>query len=556
MRGRAWTAALGLVATTALLWATIGAYPPPWRGRGVVAADHPLASAAGAEVLRAGGNAVDAAVAAALAAGVVQPAGSGLGGGGFAVTVAPGSSPYVLDFREVAPRSARRDQYLGPDGSVVPGLSVKGPLAVAVPGEPRGLWRLLRERGRISPAAVAAPAIRLARGGFPVGGHLASSLAKTKDAEVIGLFTIGASVAAEGVVFRNPALAKTLQAWVRSEGESMSRGPGAAAIAAEIGGRGLDAEDLGAWQPTERQPITFSYRGYRVITMPPPSSGGVALGEILTVLEGYDLRSVAYGSADHLHLVAEALKHAYADRAHFLGDPAFVAVPVDRLLSREHTDDIRRKIYPGRTFGPDAYGAPIAPPTDDGTQHISAIDADGTAIALTTTINTSFGSGLVVESLGLILNNEMDDFSAAPGVANAFGLVGGEANSVAPGKRPLSSMSPTIVLDPQGRVVLSVGASGGAQIISSVAQAISNVIDFGMDPEAAVSAPRIHHQWQPDELVVEPEFAPEVAASLAARGHVVVRRRLYSAVEAVGVDPTGYAGGADPRKGGEAVGAW
>lgn len=527
--------------------------PPPLAGNAMVAADHPLASEAGAEALRRGGNAADAVAAAALAAGVVQPAGSGLGGGGFAVGQGAGGAPFALDFREVAPASATADLFRTPDGGTDPLASTRGGRAVAVVGEPRGLAELVRKHGRLSLADVARPAIRLAAKGFAVGPHLAGALQGTDVAAIRTLFTTKGRVAVRGDVVARPALARTLERWARTGGEALNTGDGARAIASAVAatGGGLTVADLEGNRPTERTPLVGHWRGYTFLTMPPPSSGGVALLEALAVLEGFDLQALGHNSSDYLHLLTEAQKHVFADRAHHLGDPDFVEVPVERLLSTERTTEIQRAIWPGRTFPSEHYGTLLAPAKDAGTQHVSAVDRDGGAVALTTTINTSFGSGVVVEALGIILNNQMDDFSAAPGVPNAFGLVGNEANAIAAGKRPLSSMTPTVVLDGNGKVVLVVGASGGSTIISGVLQVVLDVLVFGMDAEEAVAAPRIHHQWLPDTLSVEPGIPDDVVRALRARGHDVVVREGFTAVQLVVVAPDGTVQGAsDPRKDG------
>lgn len=522
----------------------------------MVAADQVLASEAGAAVLREGGNAVDAVVAAALAAGVVQPSASGLGGGGFAV-VARGApkDAKILDFREVAPRGATRDMFMRADGSTIDRI---GGVAVAVPAEARGLWELHERYGRLPAADVARPAIALATDGFAVGSFLATQLGRTTKTEVLAAFTFDGHIATEGEVVRRQALARTIARWVKTKGDVLHEGDGAAAVAAAIAEAGgtVDAADLHAYHPVDRTPIIGTYRGYTVVTMPPPSSGGVALVEMLGVLEGYDVKALGHASADHVHLLAEVMKHAYADRAHHLGDPDFVTVPVERLLAPERRLEIQRAIWPGRTFAPDYYGSLIAPVEDHGTEHISVLDEDGMAVALTTTINTTFGSGVVVESLGVLLNDQMDDFAVAPGVPNAYGLVGSEANAVAPGKRPLSSMTPAIVYGPDGKVVMVVGASGGSQIISAVLQVVSNVVDFGMDASEAVSAPRLHAQWQPDGVVLDPGFPKEVVAGLEARGHVVTVRENASCSQVI-VDVGGFREGAsDPRKGGAPAGVW
>lgn len=545
-----WRSGLLALLTALCVLLQVGAAPPPARGtRGMVAADHPLASQAGAEVLARGGNAVDAAIAAALSSGVVQPAGSGLGGGGFALAVR-GESRLALDFREIAPAGARREHYVDAAGALVPKASLVGGRAVAVPLEGRGLAELHRRLGRLGLAALAEPAIRQARDGFAVGPHLARALA---DLPAVGPALFGAvQVPTEGDVVRRQALGATLRAWARSGGEALSVGPLAEDLAAAVqqAGGTLTVEDLAAHQPKERVPLVGQYRGYTVVSFPPPSSGGAVLLQALSVLEGFDLKGLGHNSSEHLHLLAEVFKHAYADRAAVMGDPDFTPVPVERLLDAARIEDIRRAIYPTRTFPPERYGTPLEPPRDAGTLHISTLDAEGLAVALTTTINTSFGSQVVAPRSGVLLNNQMDDFVLQPGVPNAFGLIGREANAVQAGKRPLSSMSPTIVLDAQGRVVLVVGASGGSTIISATLQVISNLLDFGMNPAEAVGAPRMHHQWMPDQLSLDEGYPLDVVRNLEARGHTVKVWRAFSAVQAILVQDGVMWGASDPRKGG------
>jgi gamma-glutamyltranspeptidase / glutathione hydrolase len=541
------------VAATCLATVALGAAYPPEEGRAVVATDHRLASEAGVEVLAAGGNAADAAVAAALAAGVVQPAGSGLGGGGFALVVEPdGQQRLALDFREVAPEAAVTDLFRTPDGGVDPQASRVGGLAVAVPGESRGLARLLTERGRLTPQQVVAPALRHARDGFPVGAHLARALGGTDHPAVRRLFTVGGAVADRGVRVRNPALARTLRDWAATGGEALHTGAQAVHLVEAVRAADgiLTARDLAAYRPARREPVVARFGEHTLVTFPPPSSGGIALAQILGALEGRDLAEAGHNSAAYLHLLTEAMKHAFADRAHHLGDPDFVEVPRERLLSSARIAAIREGIDPERTHPPAHYGDPIAPPTDGGTQHISVLDSDGMAVALTSTINTSFGSGVVPPELGIPLNNEMDDFAAAPGVPNAYGLVGASENAIAPGKRPLSSMTPTVVLDAEGRPVMVLGASGGSFIISATLQVYLNLAVFDMDPQAAVSAPRIHHQWLPDRLFVEPDLPVDVRAGLEARGHTLDVRPGFSAVQAAVRTEAGFAAGSDPRKAG------
>ncbi len=518
--------------------------------QGMVAVDHELASQAGAWVLAEGGNAVDAAVAAALAAGVVQPASSGLGGGGFAV-IWDGEGSDVLDFREVAPATAHRDLFLGPDGEVVEGASTRGGLAVAVPGEARGLATLHRERGRLPLQTVAAPAIRLAEEGFACGEHLADRVLEHPDVD-----WLLEGEATPGALVRRPRLAAAIRAWASTGGEALNTGPLARDLqrAVQEAGGVLTVADLDDYRPVHREALVGTYRGYTIVTMPPPSSGGVVLLQVLSVLEAHDLTALGHNSSAHLHLLAESMKHAYADRAAYMGDPAFVEVPLEALLSEERVLEIRGAFDPDATHERSFYGASLNPGRDGGTQHIAVLDGDGMAVALTTTINTSFGSEVVAPITGIILNNEMDDFSAAPGVPNAYGLVGREANAVEAGKKPLSSMTPTIVLNEEGQVVMVVGASGGPFIISSTLQVISNVLDFGLDVGEAVTVPRMHHQWVPDKLFVDLDMSGDVTAALGQRGHLVEGFPFFSSVQVIVATPEGQEGASDPRKGGRAAG--
>ncbi len=532
--------------------ALAAAAPPPQTGHALVSADHVFASEAGAEALARGGNAVDATVAAALSAGVVQPAASGLGGGGFAVGRQPDGSTWVVDFREVAPAAAHRDMFIGPDGKVIPGSSVAGGRAVAVPSESRGLASLVTRFGRLPHAEVAAPAIRQASSGFEVGPHLASALERTTFPAIRTLLSVDGGPARTGDGVGRPALARTLKRWARTEGEDLHTGDGAEAIALAVAADGgiVTAADLAAVAPRDRAPLVGTFRGHSVVTMPPPSSGGVVLLQLLAVLEPIDLAALGHNSSAYVHLLAEAFQHAFADRAHHLGDPDFVDVPVARLTSSARADEVRTAIVPDTTFPPERYGSLLAPPSDAGTQHISVLDAMGGAIALTTTINTSFGSGLVVDELGIILDNQMDDFAVAPGIPNFFGLVGDEANAIAPGKRPLSSMTPTVLVGPDDKVVMVIGASGGGQIITGTLQVLLNVLVFGMDPQEAVAAPRFHHQWMPKVLFVEPGIPLDVIRALEVRGHVVQVQESFASVQLVSDTGELLAGGADPRKGG------
>lgn len=529
-----------------LLLACASPRPTP----GAVAADHPLASEAGAQVLRRGGNAVDAAVAAALAGGVVQPQSSGLGGGGFAVVVAPGKDPVALDFREVAPSTATAGMFLDGEGRPIPGASEHGPLAVAVPGEPRGLAELLRRFGSLTPQEVAAPAIALARDGFPVGESLArasASWSREHGDQLFPLLFDGVDhPPREGERVRRTRLAATLERWAAGGGDFPMEGP-------------FPASDRDAYRVVVRAPLVGTWRGLTLVTMPPPSSGGVVILQALRALEAWPPAADPMDPAD-VGRAVEALQHGFADRARWMGDPDFVDVPVERLLSDEHVEAVRAAMRsvgapPAcRTLEPGAYGLPLDGALDGGTHHISAMDGGGVAVALTTTINTHFGSGVVDPVSGVLLNDEMDDFVVAPGVANAFGLVGNARNAVAPGKRPLSSMSPTLVLDGQGQPSLSLGASGGPRIITGTLEVTRAVLEAGLSPEAALDLPRYHHQWSPPTLFVEPQVPAATRQALQSCGHRVEERGPENAVQVVQRLPDGtFRAASDPRKGGRAV---
>ncbi len=551
-----------LVPCAALAWTA----PPTGHKNGVVAADHPLASAAGVTVLHQGGNAVDAACAAAFALGVVNPAGSGVGGGGFMLVHRAGQAgpPVVLDFREVAPAAATRDMYI--KKGVARDASRRGGLAVGVPGEVRGCAEAVKRFGKLPLARVLAPAITLARDGFPVGPHLSKSIRSKRKlmprfAALARIFTPGGDALTTGQLMKRPALARTLQA-VANKGPSVFyRGWIAREIVKAVRAAGgvMTAKDLASYKVKERKPLGATYRGNKVWSMPPPSSGGVAIIQALNILQRYPLRRMGHNSSAYLHHVTEALKHAFADRARHLGDPDFVEVPVARLTSKEYADELAARIRYGtreiHSYGT-ADGKPRAPSRDrPGTSHLSVVDGAGNAVAMTTTINTGFGSMVVAGKSGVILNNEMDDFAARPGEPNAFGLMQGEGNAVAPGKRPLSSMSPTIMLR-DGKPALVAGASGGPTIITGTLQALLNVVDFDLDAAAAVSRSRVHHQWLPDRLLVETDLPRDVVFNLAGRGHFVTpMTRPFTAVQVVRVGKDGLLYGAsDPRKMGAPAG--
>lgn len=497
---------------------------------GAVAADHPLASEAGVHMLEIGGNAVDAAVAAALSSGVVQPSGSGLGGGGFALVVEADGTAHFLDFRETAPAAATHDMYAKPGAS-----SRVGGLAVAVPAEGIGLAELLTRFGRLPPSVVAGPAVAQARDGFQGGKHLFESLAEHP--------AMGAALFVPlGDVLRRPRLARALEAWGATGGRAFRDGWVARDFVAAAGAAGgiLTIDDLRSYEVEEREALLGAWHGYTVITAPPPSSGGVAILQMLQATDG----------VGGLPCRVEAAKHAMADRAVFGGDPGFVNVDTTALLAPEHVAAIRSDCG-DHTFPPDHYGV-VSTPDDHGTLHISVMDASGMAVALTTTINTAFGSEVVAPRSGIVLNNEMDDFMTHPGQPNAYGLIQGENNAVGPGRRPLSSMSPTVVIGPDHRPVLAVGASGGPFIITATYQVIEGVLLGGLSSKIAVTAPRWHHQWLPDVVTIEPGDARE--GTFQALGHAVTAiLKPGSAVQVVHRLPDGtFDAASDPRKGGEA----
>lgn len=496
---------------------------------GAVAADHPLASEAGVRMLEIGGNAVDAAVAAALSSGVVQPSGSGLGGGGFALVVEADGTAHFLDFRETAPAAATHDMYVKDGAS-----SRIGGLAVAVPAEGIGLAELLTRFGRLPPSVVAGPAVVQARDGFERGAHLTQSLVEHAP--------MGALFVQQGELLTRPLLARALQAWGATGGRAFRDGWVARdfVAAANAAGGILTLDDLRSYEVQEREALVGAWHGYTVITAPPPSSGGVAILQMLQATDG----------VEGLPCRVEAAKHAMADRAVFGGDPGFVHVDTAALLDPEHIAGIRADCGL-RTFAPHHYGS-IDSREDHGTLHISVMDASGMAVALTTTINTAFGSEVTAPRSGIVLNNEMDDFTTRPGQPNAYGLIQGENNAVGPGRRPLSSMSPTVVLGADHRPVLAVGASGGPFIITATYQVIEGVLLGGLSSKDAVSAPRWHHQWLPDVVVVEQSETWD--AELIAAGHrLTMLPRPGSAVQVVHRRPDGtFDAASDPRKGGEA----
>jgi len=530
--------------------------------QGMVVSTHHEAAKAGARILQEGGNAIDAAVATAFAVGVAQPFSAGLGGGMFALVRLESGEFLALDARETAPAAATSTMYTEP--GIATGASVHGPLAVAVPSFVPGMILLLEKHGTMPLATVLAPAIELAESGVEIGryharmaGFMRGRLAEDRFPETWRIqFKPFGSKNMQGERLVQSDLAKSLRLLAR-RGESVFRdGLVAQAMVAEVQRRGglLSLEDLRDYQPRWREPVTGEYRGFRVASFPPPSSGGVVLIEALNILEGFDLAGLRRGGAPAIHLVSEAMKLAFADRAAYMGDSDFVDVPIARLTSKSYAKTQRARI---NIESATLIKGPGAIPEDAGTTHLSVTDSAGRAVALTMTINTPYGSGITVPGTGVILNNEMDDFAIAIGKPNSYGLVDTRgANLVAPGKRPLSSMTPTI-LDRNGQLFMVSGSPGGPRIISTTLLTLLNVIDWKMDPQAAVSAPRFHHQWDPNRLRVEPETPDEVIEALEARGHQVERSsRHWSAAEVIVIDPTTghHLGGADPRTDGAAIG--
>lgn len=521
---------------------------------GLVVADSELASQAGMEILKRGGNAVDAAIATALALSVVDQASSGLGGGGFMVIYrAKDKKSFALDFRETAPAASRRELYLK-DGKPVPAASLTGPLAVAVPGEAAGLIEVRKKFGTLPLAVLAAPAVKLAAEGFPLDATLRVAIERgvnnlKRFADLGRVYMPNGEMPKEGELIRQPQLAATIKAIAQQGAEVFYRGWIAEAIVDMVKKEGgvMTLDDLKNYKAVWREPLVGSYRGRTVITMPPPSSGGVALLQMLNVVEGYKFDEFKHNSAPYLHLLAEAMKHAFADRAEHLGDPDFVHVPVRKLTDKNYAAWVRGRISPDKTYAPTYYGYYNYNGEKGSTTHFSVIDRDGNAVACTQTVNTRFGSKLLVPKVGIVLNNEIDDFAIHGDIGNVYGLIGNQANSLQPNKRPLSSMSPTIVLN-NGRTEIVVGASGGPRIINATFQTILNLIEFKMPVTAAVESARIHHQWMPDRMGVEAGIAAEPRKDLEKRGHALRTQSALGVVQAITWDGVTMKGAADSRK--------
>ncbi len=556
------------------LHSTHAASRPPVRGKnGMVSSVSEIASRVGVDVLKRGGNAVDAAVAVGLALAVVWPAAGNLGGGGFMVIRLADGKATAIDYREMGPAAAHRNVYLDEQGEYIKESSTYGHKAAGVPGTVAGMALALEKYGTMKWPQVAEPARKLAAEGFPVWYQLERSLTGaskelSRYPETKRIFLRDGKPYETGEIFRQPELAAVFARMIQQGPREFYEGRTAQLIEASMrraanGGKiWMTVEDLKNYVAKEREPLRATYRDHEVITMCPPSSGGVALIEMLNILERYDLKSLGAGSSQATHLMVEAMRRAFADRAEFLGDADFVRVPVAGLTSRAYADKIAATIDPNRAStsqeikhgDPDSY---VTRRESEETTHFTVVDKAGNVVTNTYTINGGFGNKITVEGAGFLLNNEMDDFAAKPGSPNMFGLIQGENNAVAARKRPLSAMTPTIVLK-DGKLWFAVGSPGGPTIINTVMQVIINVIDHGMDIQQAIDWPRVHHQWMPDQITYEPYgLSPDVMKRLTEMGHTFTDRPRYMG-DAEGVmieDKTGIRlGGSDPRPDGKSVG--
>jgi gamma-glutamyltranspeptidase/glutathione hydrolase len=572
-------ALLILCCLCALLASTVAAAPlrPTHAPHAIVTSVHELASRAGVEMLQSGGNAVDAAVATGFALAVVHPQAGNLGGGGFLLLRNANGETHFIDFREKAPAAATENMYLDAQGNVLPDSnkdsSVVGYRSVGVPGSVAGLVYAEKKYGKLSLEKVIAPAIKLARDGFPLAYEDTQDLKRdeylAQFPESKRIFQRDGNYYQPGELLRQPELARTLERIAKNP-DDFYRGAMARELAAAIhkGGGLVTAADLAAYEVKEREPIRGSYRGYDIISAPPPSSGGVALIEILNILEGFELAKLGNRSGSAIHLEAEAFRRAFYDRADFLGDPDFAKIPVAQLIDKKYAAGWRDSIDPSHaSVSKDlkrpafaelervAQSRTVAIREPENTTHYSVVDAEGNAVSVTTTLNDSFGSRVTAEGLGFLLNDEMDDFAAKQGVPNAYGLIQGPANAIGPGKRPLSAMTPTIVLK-DGKLVLVLGSPGGPTIITTVANILIGVVDFSLDIAEAVNAPRFHHQWLPDEIFIEDRLSPDTMNVLRSKGYKLNVRHFWGDGECIMIDPkTGERlGASDGRNNGKAVG--
>jgi gamma-glutamyltranspeptidase / glutathione hydrolase len=569
---------MALAAAPALRAAVQPAHAP----HAIVASVHELASQVGVETMQAGGNAVDAAVATGFALAVVHPPAGNIGGGGFMLIRMADGKTHFLDYREKAPAAATREMYLDPQGNVIPDASEIGYKAIGVPGSVAGMVYAEHKYGKLTLKQVMAPAIRLAREGYVLSWEEAGDLQDRHLAEFPEsrrVFQRNGDFYKAGETFRQPDLARTLQR-ISEKPDDFYHGSLARELAAALqkGGGLVTADDLAHYEVKEREPVRGTYRGYEVISAPPPSSGGTVLIESLNILEGYDLRTMGNRSAQSVHYTTEAFRRAFFDRAEFMGDPDFAKIPVAQLIDKKYAAAWRDAIDPAHASPSkdlrrpavfselEQYAAshpPMAPPESDHTTHYSVMDAEGNAVSVTTTINDWFGSRVTADGLGFLLNDEMDDFSAKPGVPNSDGLLQSDTNAIGPGKRPLSSMTPTIVAR-DGKAVMVLGSPGSSKIITTVANVLMGVVDYGMNIQEAVNAPRFHNQWMPDVVNVEQWFSPDTINLLRQMGYNVEIGLRYgtkvapywSDAECIAVDAkTGERlGASDGRGSGKAIG--
>jgi gamma-glutamyltranspeptidase / glutathione hydrolase len=540
----------------------------PVRARhGMVASTSEIASRVGVEIMQRGGNAIDAAVAVGLALTVTWPSAGNIGGGGFMMIRRANGETEIVDYRERAPLAASRDMYLDSKGEVIKGASTIGYKAVGVPGTVAGLSLALKRHGKLNWTEVIEPARKLAAEGFTVGYHLARSLRGTESNKLLSQFPDSKRIFLrdgkpyeEDERFIQPELAATLARLKEKGPREFYEGKTAQMIAEDMKANGglITEKDLKEYEPTIRQPIKGTYRGYEIVTMPPPSSGGTALLEMLNILEHYNITYSAPGSSDTIHLLVEAQRRAFADRAEFMGDADFVKVPVEGLISKKYATELAQMIDPDHAT-PSAKikaGKPMGAESTE-TTHFTVIDGEGNVVTNTYTLNGGYGAGVTARGTGVLLNNEMDDFTSKPGVPNAYGLLQSENNAIAPRKRPLSAMTPTIVLK-DGKVWFAIGSPGGPTIINTVLQVIVNVIDFGMNIQQAIDAPRFHHQWMPDRIQFEPlGINRDTRAALERKGHVFAEKPgNMGDAEGVMIDLKNgmRLGASDPRSGGVPVG--
>jgi gamma-glutamyltranspeptidase/glutathione hydrolase len=550
---------------------------PTYAPKVMVASVHREASQAGVDIMRQGGNAVDAAVAVGFALAVVYPDAGNLGGGGFMLFRRAEGEVHFVDYREKAPAKATVDMYLDKDGNVVPNLSTLGYKAIGVPGSVGGMAYAQKHWGKLTLEQVMQPAIRLARDGFTLSYGDAKQLQNqglAKFPESRRIFQRDGNYYQPGEVFKQPELAKTLER-IAANPDDFYRGAMARELAAAMqkGGGLMTIDDLASYEVKERQPIRGTYRGYDIISAPPPSAGGVALVESLNILEGFDLAKEGNRSAESIHLTSEAFERAYFDRAEFMGDPDYSKIPVSQLIDKRYAEAwresiiVRRATPAGDLKRPSVFNQldqyakthpqPKTGKEPENTTHYSIVDTEGNAVAVTTTLNDSFGSKVTAEGLGFLMNNEMDDFSSKQGSPNMYGLIQGPANAIGAGKRPLSAMTPTIVLK-DGKLFLVLGSPGGSTITTTVANLVMGVVDYGLNIQQSVNAPRFHNQWLPDEIMMEHiGFSPDTIGILEGMGHKVkTERSFWGDAECIAIDPktAERLGASDGRNEGKAVG--